>query len=464
MSGFELSKRQCFSLNKIEYGENYKKIYYIRAKVIEIKHAERNNLILEIKNLGGEFCNNNTKIDSKHLSPGCKLCSQGSWSCLFINGICNGDCFYCPTSQNEVEKPTTNLLTFENPKQFCDYIEYFGFKGVSISGGEPLLTWEKTTSFIQAVKRRFGDKIHFWLYTNGILLTQEKVDRLAQIGLDEIRFDIGATDYSLNNVKLAIGKIKTVTVEIPAVPEKEELLKSLLPEMKRIGVDHLNLHQLRLTPHNFDNLISREYTFLHGPKTAVLESELTALRLVKFSLELDLVPVNYCSFIFKNRFQKMATRKRSAQLFHDAFDETTENGYLRKILFEPKDFAKVKEFLAENCKIDDFYILKNRFLLKKEIIPLLSGFKGYYYIEYYVTRLSDNISYQAPFQKLMIRNRLYFVEKGLAIAPLKLTFAKLKKLLQNDFILADKMIPTSHSKERFSYCYEKVQLELLPYF
>lgn len=239
-------------------------------------------------------------------------------------------------------QPETNALIFEEPETYVEYIRQFGFKGVSISGGEPLISFEKSLAFVKAVKDAFGEEVYLWLYTNGILLTKEKVEALQQAGLNEMRFDIGATEYKTDKLKLAIGKIPVVTVEIPAVPQEEELLRDKIRELKDLGLSYLNFHQMRLTPYNFNKLIEHDYTYLHGEKVTVLESELTALRLVKFTLDegIDL-PINYCSFVYKNRHQKSANRKKHAPYVVYPWEEITENGFIRNL------FAKVNEVQVE---------------------------------------------------------------------------------------------------------------------
>ena len=80
-----------------------------------------------------------TKPYLNRISRGCELCGQGEWSCLFVTGICNANCFYCPAQQTSDETPQTQKLLFENPQVYVDYINRFKFKGVSLSGGEPLM-------------------------------------------------------------------------------------------------------------------------------------------------------------------------------------------------------------------------------------------------------------------------------------------------------------------------------------
>jgi pyruvate formate-lyase activating enzyme-like uncharacterized protein len=257
---------------------------------------------------------------------------EGSWSCLFINGRCNCSCFYCPSPQEETGTPQTNGIPFSSAFDYAEYLAALGFTGASLSGGEPLLTVDRTLEYLKAIRKRCGDGIHIWLYTNGALLTSEVCKRLRDAGLDEIRFDIGAVRYNLKKARVAVGTIPVVTVEIPAVPEDFGLLKDKLNEMADTGVNHLNLHQLRLTPHNFGKLAGRGYTFIHGEKITVLESELAALRLVRYGIENRMpLPVNYCSFPYKRRFQRAATRRRAAIRVTKGHEEVTESGYIRSL-------------------------------------------------------------------------------------------------------------------------------------
>jgi len=273
-----------------------------------------------------------TKVDCSSLSPGCRCCGDGGWSCLFINGRCNGHCFYCPTAQDDDGPPVTNGLAFAAPDEYAGYVAAMGFSGVSISGGEPLMTPDLTVAYLKAVRKRCGDDLHLWLYTNGTLLNADLCCRLRDAGLNEIRFDLGAVRYHLKKLRIAVGIIETVAVEIPAVPEDEELLHQKMVEMEEAGVKYLNLHQMRLTPYNFVPLTERGYTFLHGEKVTVLESELSALRTVRYGLEQSMsLPVNYCSFPYKRRFQHAAARRRAALVFSVSATAVTESGYLRTL-------------------------------------------------------------------------------------------------------------------------------------
>jgi pyruvate formate-lyase activating enzyme-like uncharacterized protein len=324
-------QQQLIESNRREYGLQYDLLTFAGPERLAAATAERKELLRWLEQRAG-FGYAGTKVDCNGLSPGCRSCGDGGWSCLFVNGRCNGHCFYCPTAQDDDGPPVTNGLAFTSPEDYAAYVAALGFSGVSISGGEPLMMPELTLAYLNAVRKRCGSDVHLWLYTNGTLLTVDLCSRLRDAGLDEIRFDLGAVRYNLKKLRLAVGCIPTVTVEIPAVPEDEELLKRKMVEMAEAGVNHLNLHQMRLTPYNFGPLTERGYTFLHGEKVTVLESELCALRMVRFGMAQGVpLPVNYCSFPYKRRFQHAAARRRAALTVCVSGEVVTEPGYLRTL-------------------------------------------------------------------------------------------------------------------------------------
>ncbi|MBU0944588.1 MAG: radical SAM protein [Proteobacteria bacterium] len=324
-------QKNQIAANRKEYGIYYdqlKKPSYYR--LIEAD-KERSRLISEIEGKAGYLCNG-TKPFAHTVSPGCRLCGEGHWSCLFVNNRCNCRCFYCPTSQVDTSTPETQGITFDKPENYIEYIKRFGFKGIGLSGGEPLLTFGTTLHFLSKIKKELGDSVYIWMYTNGTLLDEKKAIKLAAAGLDEIRFDLTATEYNTKNLKLALGKIPNVTVEIPAIPEDITQLKNMVIELDSLGVNFLNLHQMRLTPYNFKNLFNRNYTFLHGEKITVLESELTALKIINFVFQQELrLAVNYCSFHYKSHYQKSAFRKKAAAFVFNEQEEVNQNGFIRNL-------------------------------------------------------------------------------------------------------------------------------------
>jgi len=371
-------KERYAELNRSEFGKMYAYIHFLDEISAKTFEAERSELLAKL-NGKIKWGHRNTKADVTSLSNGCKLCGEGLWSCLFINGRCNCNCFYCPASQDEQCKPTTNAVTFDSPDEYVAYLKKFGYKGASISGGEPLLTPELTLSYISAIKEAFGDDIYVWMYTNGTLATPEIIEKLKNAGLNEIRFDIGATDYDLSKLKLAVGHIPVVTVEIPAVPKEYEIMKDITKELAELGVKHLNLHQLRLTPYNYEKMMERDYHYISNESVLVAESELTALKLMLYTIEEGIdIPVNYCSFAYKNRYQGYASRKRCIEYMIKEDEILTENGYIR------------------NTTVNE---------------------AGEKYIKYFSARQLNSLSYRNPFKNITLTDAKKIVIERFQVSP-----------------------------------------------
>ena len=68
---------------------------------------------------------------------------------------------------------------------------------------EPFMEIEK---YYSVVKKFNEAKIHQHLYTNGILATEETLKALGEAGLNEIRFNLGASNCSdkvIENIRIA---------------------------------------------------------------------------------------------------------------------------------------------------------------------------------------------------------------------------------------------------------------------
>ncbi len=410
-------RHQLVSANLAEFGDTADRLNWISPAEAMAAQTERDKRLQAIgQRLHLAF--KGTKPHIGPLSPGCRICGEGGWSCLFVNGKCNCRCFYCPSSQNEIGVPTTNRVPFTRPADFAAYTDHFGFTGVSISGGEPLLTPALTLRFLQAVDQSKKRPLHLWMYTNGTLLNADLVKKLRDAGLDEIRFDLSAVDYDLEKIQLAVGEIPNVTVEIPAIPEDFQRLTELLPQMKAIGVDHLNLHQLRLNPFNRDQLDRRKYTYLHGEKVTVLESELMALALMQHVVEQNIgLPVNYCASVFQHRFQRAAARRKSARLMVKSHESITESGYIRSLglVGDPETLSRKADQLTKHGVDGQLWTIGScsdrlyfHITLWKQMVP--DGL--HIAVVYSEASLCPHISYHRTFKEVRInQEKQLFIEK-----------------------------------------------------
>lgn len=163
-------------------------------------------------------------FDDRPISPGCMACKTGSWLCCFIGTKCNLLCPHCPndtlnsnpdfSSVSEYGKTDIDgiLKILENPM----------YKGVGISGGEPFLYADKLVEWITKIKKEYPN-LYVWNYTNGILATEDNLKRVADAGVDEVRFDLAAENYSercLKHMEIATRLIPSVGIEVPVILEQ----------------------------------------------------------------------------------------------------------------------------------------------------------------------------------------------------------------------------------------------------
>lgn len=188
-------------------------------------------------------------FDGKPISPGCMACKSGGWMCAFIGTRCNATCPHCPNPNvnNGIDIPT--VLGFDGVRDI-DFIlkelERPFYTGVAISGGEPTLYMDKLVEWIARIKDKFP-KLYVWSYTNGIKATEENLKRLAKAGIDELRFDLAAENYSqevLDNLTSSVNIIPSVGIEVPVILEQYDKLIRTIDHADSIGVKYINLHDL----------------------------------------------------------------------------------------------------------------------------------------------------------------------------------------------------------------------------
>lgn len=421
----ELASRQIrgelnpfVEMNRLELGEGSDRLNWVTAEAAEAFHRTRNDLLGEMSGDLQWSCLG-TKPHVGPLSPGCAACAAGTWSCLFVNELCNCRCFYCPTTQTSRSVPMTQTVPFERYRDYAEYVQRFGYQGVSISGGEPFLSFETSLAFLRTVDERMAGSAHLWLYTNGSLVTLEKLRELKQAGLKEIRFDISARDYQLDTLSLAAHVMDGVTVEIPAIPEDRDRLMNLLPELCRLGVSHLNLHQLRVTPHNMVHMESRGYTVSHAEHPVVIESELTALEILRHVLRERLpLAVNYCAFAYKYRFQRAAARGKCAPFVLKPYQSVTQTGHIRTLSVSADGEAmEAATRLLEREGTDPALWARHPtgapgLLLHPSLVETFHGYPVRLTIRYDFAAVLPRLSYRLPFTSIKLESgKEIFVER-----------------------------------------------------
>jgi pyruvate formate-lyase activating enzyme-like uncharacterized protein len=204
----------------------------------------------------------------KKLSTGCYCCKSGSWICIYIGVSCNLKCVSCPqTSRHNQENyiwangGADDIHSLEDLKRLIDRNKRI--EGISFSGGEPFLYLNDVIEWLQFINENFAElNLYKWIYTNGIKVTKENCQLLKNNGINEIRFDLSATNYSdkiIKKIEYCKKIFDKISVEIPVEPWKTDNLIEVLPKLNKIGLDYLNLHELAICEDNKDRLISGGY-------------------------------------------------------------------------------------------------------------------------------------------------------------------------------------------------------------
>jgi hypothetical protein len=295
-------------------------------------------------------------------AKGCRLCAKGAKMVLFVTGLCDRDCFYCPLSEKRSKKDViyANERPVYSDKDVLDEVIKMSALGTGITGGEPLIVLDRTLYYIRFLKREFGERHHIHLYTTRVI-DKKIADGLSSGGLDEIRFHVldkpikykDGISY-LKNAGISVG------VEMPLVP---------LPYMEqRIGeviecldIDFLNLNELEFSETNYEQMQKMQIETDNGI-SAKKSTELAYRIMDKYKRK---IPINFCTAAFKDGIQLRRRLIRTAKNTAKSYESITEDGTIVRGVIEGdiKDIENTLEGLP--FEEVDGKIYMNAYLLKR---------------------------------------------------------------------------------------------------
>ncbi|NQS88275.1 radical SAM protein [Patescibacteria group bacterium] len=196
------------------------------------------------------------------LSPGCYSCFIPTLFRfnLLVGSKCNLNCSYCV---DKLQKEPGKKYRIKNIAAILDNSRLPNYAPTAISfsgGGEPLLYLDVISEYMKSFRKIEKDtkkRPWYYLYTNGVLANSHMLLRLKDLGFDEIRFHLGASNFSKNvyrNLKKAARHFKTVTVETPSWRTHRKKLFEMLPIIEDIGIKHLNLGETEVTKYNYNKI------------------------------------------------------------------------------------------------------------------------------------------------------------------------------------------------------------------
>jgi hypothetical protein len=319
-----------------------------------------------------------SNLNEKNMALGCKYCIKGEKLVLYITGLCEESCYYCPLSEKRKKKD----VIFANEKQINSVEEAIeeahlcGSKGVGITGGNPLLRIERTVEYLKALKEEFGGNFHAHLYTTPKFVSEKNLKLLKDADLDEIRLHSSKlfNDFEnfdkiefLEKLKLCKNYIKDVGVEIPGIPNFEKEILDLAFEIDKICVKFLNINELEYSETNYQSLIDRGFSEKDDTTSRISGSFETAKYVID-NFKGKLI-IHFCPSSLKDSVQMKNRLINRARNVAKPYEEITEEGLLLKgtINFKDlKDVSEVLEVLKENDV--EFELLNDRLLLNPEIL------------------------------------------------------------------------------------------------
>ncbi len=277
------------------------------AQIEEAVEARRRKLISAIPSLRGVVPGRDTGIPCGPDDPVCTLYvgpeehfPRGCRSCLLGTGLsavrktnrCNAACPFCydygcleeipPIGEGLWEIGGGRYREEDLPLLFMLQKKPTGIAYVYL---EPFMEIEKYYGVI----RRFHEAgIHQHLYTNGLLANEENLRALGEAGLDELRFNLGASGASDRVIRaMAFAKkvIPCVGIETPMTREFHQVFLRKKDAILASGIDFMNCAELHLNENNLQNYPGENLYFHRmGYLSPIFSRDLT-LSLMKTAAE-----------------------------------------------------------------------------------------------------------------------------------------------------------------------------------
>jgi len=282
---------------------------------------------------------NKLPIDSgmkRGLPRGCEICLKGGKLVLFVTGVCDRSCFYCPLSEKRrgLDVVYADEVLIEDDLDVILEGRAINAEGTGITGGDPVIKLNRTIKYIKLLKDFFGKDHHIHLYTNGKHVNKDVLRKLKEAGLDELRFHPEKEDWE--KIELAKGMGLYTGAEIPAIPRNEKWTKELVSYLACVKADFLNINQLEFCPQNAYQLKQRGFVLENDSMAAVLGSEEAAHSVMRWADREGIdVPIHYCSSAVKDVVQTKNRLIRRSRNVARPYEEILSDGLLGKFIVRP---------------------------------------------------------------------------------------------------------------------------------
>ncbi len=222
--------------------------------------------------------------DESRFPKGCVSCLTGTGlSAIRKTNKCNLNCKFCYNygELDNIPPVGEGMWEFGGTKFYekdIDLLLSIQQKptGISYVYLEPFMEIEK---YYPVIKKFSDAGVHQHLYTNGTLATEANLKALGEAGLDEIRFNLGASnsaDSVIANIGTAKKYIGRVGIETPMTPQFYRAFFKKKQAILDTRLDFINCAELHLNENNIGNYGGENmYISRHGYISPVWSRELT---------------------------------------------------------------------------------------------------------------------------------------------------------------------------------------------
>ena len=259
---------------------------------------------------------------------------------LLVTGKCGKGCFYCPLSNAKKDQDCffADEMPLDGIEGALEEAKLIRAHGTGITGGDPLLAMERTEKAIKMLKDSFGEEHHIHIYT--ATLDTEKIEKLVNAGLDELRYHPRPKDWGdIEGDRARLARVLdmpiNVGVEIPSLPDMLDNMTMLAGYLDEMGVLFLNINELEYSEGNYQALLGKGYVVEEDTSAAMHGSREAAMSVLEFAEEEGMaLSVHYCSSSFKEGVQLRNRLIRRADTIARQMDVVTDDGTILKGVVE----------------------------------------------------------------------------------------------------------------------------------
>lgn len=229
-------------------------------RTVENEREKLKNRINNLKTLRGRTY---YVGDEKKFPKGCISCLTGNGlSAVRRTNRCNIECKFCynygsleeipPIGEDMWEIGGTKFLEEDIDLLLSIYNKPSGIAYVYL---EPFMEIEK---YYGVISKFHKVNVYQHMYTNGLLANKDNLIKLGEAGLNELRFNLGATNVNekvIENMKIAKKYIPFVGIETPMTPEFKKEFLSKKDLILNTGIDFINCAELHLNDNNLGNYL-----------------------------------------------------------------------------------------------------------------------------------------------------------------------------------------------------------------